>query len=150
MESDYKGLAKSKSFAINEDSLEGKREPGILSTSSKQGISTGEHYGGKVESQHYSVANFKINDGDLPVTKEAVKRRRPTTAPRSRVQNALGVAISHNPTSTSRKQLNLSMYNSSENKVKTYLKREVVSNKFLSINDYKAMTKQVHDLNQLE
>ena len=42
------------------------------------------------------------------------------------------------------------MYNSSENKVKNYLKKEVVSNKFLSINAYKAMTKQVQDLHMLE
>ena len=79
-------MAKSKSFAINEDTLEGKREPGILSTSSKHGMSIGDNLINKVEShQHFSVANFKTNDGDLPITKEAVKRRRPTTAPRSRV-----------------------------------------------------------------
>ena len=42
------------------------------------------------------------------------------------------------------------MYNSSDTKVKTYLKMEMVSNKFLSINDYKAMTKQVQELQDLE
>ena len=42
------------------------------------------------------------------------------------------------------------MLNSKDNKVKTYLRREVVSNKFLSINDYKAMTKQVQDLHEME
>ena len=97
-----------------------------------------------------SMANFKTNDADLPVTKEVVKkRRRPTTAPRSRVQNTLGKELT-NTNVTSRKQLNYSMYNSSDTKVKTYLKREMVSNKFLSINDYKAMTKQVQELQDLE
>ena len=143
MDSEDKFMSKSKSFAINEDTLEGKREPGVLSTSSKNVLSIGGDNLAPVESHHMSMANFKTSEVDpLPTTKEVVrKRRRPTTAPRSRVQNALGKDLTGNTNTTSRKQLNYSMYNSSDNKVKTYLKKEVVSNKFLSIHDYKAMTR---------
>lgn len=81
------------------------------------------------------------------------RRKRPTTAPRNRTEPQ-----SYNLASGSK--LKVTLENASQqpgkgsshqkHKIKTYLKKEINLNRFVSVNDYKNMTKQVKDLRNLE
>ena len=142
-------MAKSRSLANHDESLDGKREPAIATQSTVNFQSAEEGLRGG-HSANLSAVNLRY-EGELPMTKERVGRRRPTTAPRSRAQNARNTAVnSSNPSFAVNRHRDVSMYLSSDCKVKSYINKELTRNKFISSNDYKIMTRRAQELHKIE